>query len=52
MYSTTAGEMNGKKGKLLCLKQQTGRWAVKLEGVEQPMHLLETNLKLAIEDNT
>ena len=27
--------------------QQTGRWALKLEGSDQPVHLLEANLQLA-----
>lgn len=40
-------EMNGKKGKLQSFNQQTGRWAAKFDGFEQPIHLLEANLELA-----
>ena len=40
-------EMNGKKGDLLSLNQQSGRWAVKLEGFDHPVELMEANLRLA-----
>ena len=39
-------ELNGKKGKLRLFNQQTGRWAVELEGSDLPMNLLEANLQL------
>lgn len=40
-------EMNGKKGDLLSLNQRSGRWAVKLEGFDHPVELMEANLRLA-----